>query len=262
MFVVKQSCSLLAFLRKQTDLSGKAIKRMLEQGACRVNDVIERFASTSLQKGDKVSFHPPPTVSQETMTILYEDPDLIIYNKPSGLTTQGKHLVHRLDKGTSGVLLVARSPSMQKKLEALFKKRKVKKTYITLVKGRLRKEKGVIENKLAKKGTFHGQSIWGSFPNGSLAITHWKCLKKGKCISLVELHPLTGRTHQLRVHLSEMGHPILGDLQYGRNVTFPKEVNRLCLHAYRLSFIHPKTGKRIQATAPVPRLFKALCPDY
>ena len=261
MFTIKQSCSLLAFLRKQTDLSGKEIKRMLEQGACRVNGVIERFASTQLQKGDKVSFHPSPTASQETMTILYEDPDLFIYNKPSGIPTKGNHLVHRLDKGTSGVLLVARNASMQKKLEALFKKREIKKAYIALVKGVLRKEQGVIENKLAKKGTFHGQSIWGSSPNGSLAITHWKCLKKGKGVSLVELQPLTGRTHQLRVHLSEMGHPILGDLQYGRNVAFPKEVNRLCLHAYRLSFIHPKTGKRLQATAPVPRLFKALCPN-
>ena len=253
---VKKACSLLAFLRKETELSGKAIKRALEQGGCLVNGLIERFATIPLQKGDKVSFHLPAKLTQESMTLLYQDPDLEIYNKPSGVTTQGRYLVHRLDRGTSGVLLMARNSAMQKKLEALFKKREVKKNYIALVKGRLRKEQGVIEKRLAKKGSFHGQSIVGSSPKGVTAITHYKRLKTGKGISLLELVPHTGRTHQLRVHLSEIGHPILGDLQYGRDAHFPVRVSRLCLHAYRLSFLHPKTGKRIQATAPIPRLFK------
>lgn len=256
MFTVNKSCILQAFLRKQTDLSGKAIKRALEQGACRVNGVIERFANTPLQKGDKVSFKLPSENPQESMEILYEDSELVIYNKPSGMTTQGKYLVHRLDKGTSGVLLVAKNGPIQKKLEDLFKKREIKKTYIALVKGSLRKEQGMIENKLGKVGEFQGQTLYGSHPQGLTATTHWKCLQKGKGVSLVELVPHTGRTHQLRVHLREMGHPILGDLQYGREVVFPEEVHRLCLHAYRLSFLHPKTGKRIQATAPVPLLFK------
>ena len=258
MFTVKREQTLLAFLKTQTDLSGKALKRALENGGCRVNGTIERFASTMLSKGDKVSFHLLPDLLLKEPTLLYEDPDLFIYNKPSGAVTKGQYLVHRLDKGTSGVLLIARHSSMQKKLEALFKKREIKKTYIALIKGHLRQEQGCIANKLAKKGSFQGQSIWGASSRGQEAVTHWKCLKKGKGCSLVELVPQTGRTHQLRVHLSEMGHPILGDLQYGREVTFPQEVNRLCLHAYRLSFLHPQTRKRVQITAPVPELFKGL----
>ena len=136
----------------------------------------------------------------------------------------------------------------------------MKKIYIALVKGVPRKEKGTIENKLGKKGTFHGQTHYGSSPKGQLVITHYKILKKWKGYSLLELHPETGRTHQLRVHLSELGHPILGDLQYGRDTTYPKVIDRLCLHAYRLSFTHSRTGIKIQATAPIPSLFKKLIP--
>lgn len=256
MFIVKKGCTLLAFLRKQTDLSGKAIKRALDQGNCRVNGTIERFATTPLEKGDKVSFRLPTTTTIKEMELLFEDASLAIYNKSPGVKTEGEYLVHRLDKATSGVLLMAKSITMQKKLETLFRKREVKKTYIALVKGRLRRDQGVIENTLGKVGSYDGQTIWGSTPKGLTAITHYRCLKKGKGSTLVELIPHTGRTHQLRVHMSEMGHPILGDLQYGRDVSFPKEITRLCLHAYRLSFIHPTTGKRIQATAPVPALFK------
>ncbi len=169
---------------------------------------------------------------------------------------QGHHLVHRLDKGTSGVLLMARTLPMKKALEALFKKRESRKTYIALIKGDLRKDQGTIDNRLSKKGTFHGQTLYGSAPKGQIAITHWKILEKRKGKSLIELHPETGRTHQLRIHMAGMGHPILGDLQYGRNVSFPEDINRLCLHAYRLSFIHPKTKKKVQVTSSLPTLFQ------
>ena len=261
MFRVKRESSLLAFLKKKTTLSGREIKRALEKGACRLNGKIERFGSIKLKVGDKVTFYPPKKVALGTLKVLHQDPSLTLFNKPSGIVSspeKGHHLVHRLDKGTSGVLLMARTLSMKKKLEALFKKREVKKVYIALVKGIPRKGQGTIENKLGKKGVFQGQTLYGSSLTGQLAITHYKVLKKGKGFSLLELHPETGRTHQLRVHLSELGHPILGDLQYGRNTLFPKEIDRLSLHAYRLSFTHPKTGKKIQTTAPLPKLFKDL----
>lgn len=259
MFRVKKPSSLLAFLKEKTSLSGREIKRTLEHGGCRLNGKIERFASTKVVAGDAVSFRKPLILKKEPWKILYQDSSLTLFNKPSGETTQapsGHHLVHRLDKGTSGVLLMARTPSMKKSLEALFKKREVNKTYIALILGVPRKEEGTIHNLLKKKGAFHGQTLYGSAPTGQKAITHWKVIDKRKGRTLIELHPETGRTHQLRVHMAEMGHPILGDLQYGRMATFPPEIDRLCLHAYRLSFLHPKTGKRIQATAPVPKLFK------
>ena len=113
-----------------------------------------------------------------------------------------------------------------------------------------------LENSLVAIGAFHGQTRYGSSNAGRLAITHYRVLKKKRGISILELHPETGRTHQLRVHLSELGHPILGDLQYGRNAAFPREVQRLCLHAYSLSFIHPETGRNMHIVAPLPQLFK------
>lgn len=259
MFKVKVEESLLSFLKKKTHLSGRDIKRALEKGACRLNGRIERFASVKLTVGDQVTFHLPHEVPLETFTILYQDPFLTLFNKPSGALSapeEGHYLVHRLDKGTSGVLLMARTISIKKALEELFRKRAVKKIYIALVKGAPRKEEGTIANKLGKKTVFHGQTVYGPSSVGKEAITHYKVLKKEKGRSLLELHPETGRTHQLRVHLSELGCPILGDVQYGRGAVFSKEINRLCLHAYRLSFIHPETGLKVQATAPLPQIFR------
>lgn len=181
MYRVKEESSLLTFLKGKTDLSGREIKRALESGGCRLNGKLERFASTKLKEGDKVTFHLPKVLKKETLSILYQDPSLTLFNKPSGVTTApevGHHLVHRLDKGTSGVLLMARTLPMKKDLEALFKKREVKKTYIALIKGAPRKDQGTIDNRLSKKGTFHGQTLYGSAPNGQKAITHWKVLEK------------------------------------------------------------------------------------
>lgn len=265
----KKGEPLLSFLQKELDLSGKAIKRALEQGACRVNGKIERFASIRLNKGDVIAFDSnkiPSSSKTFSLPILLEDNAFLICNKPTGLVSDAKafsallkqkvFLVHRLDKETSGVIVVAKTQMMQKTLEVLFRKREVTKTYFAIVKGRVRKPEGLIENHLVKKKTYQGQSVWGSQEKGLLAVTKWKCLKKEKDTSLLQCQPQTGRTHQLRVHLSEMGHPILGDLLYGRHVMFPARVNRLFLHAYRISFIHPKTKKRAQATAPIPQAFK------
>ena len=259
MYRVKTSCSLLAFLKEQTNLSGREIKRILEVGGCRLNGKIERFGSTKLQSGDQVTFRRLKPQEKPSLTVLTQDKEFTLFNKPSGVTTApeiGHHLVHRLDKGTSGVLLMARTLPMKKALEALFKKREIQKTYVALIQGKPRKSEGTIQNLLAKKGAYQGQTLYGSAKTGQKAVTHWKILEQRKGYALVELHPETGRTHQLRVHMAEMGHPILGDLQYGRQANFPAEIDRLCLHAYRLAFKHPETGQRIQATAPIPKLFK------
>ncbi|MEM8727930.1 MAG: RluA family pseudouridine synthase [Chlamydiota bacterium] len=258
MFTIKKEGSLLGFLKEKTSLSVREVKRALENGACSLNGKIERFGSTKLKIGDKATFYLPEKAPVGTLKILRQDRFLTLFNKPSGLVStpeKGHYLVHRLDKGTSGVLLMARTVSIKKALEALFKRRELKKVYIALVKGFPHKESGTVDNKLGKKGTFHGQIFYGASKIGKQAVTRYKVLKKGRRASLLELHPETGRTHQLRVHLSELGYPILGDLQYGRDATFPKDIARLCLHAYRLSFIHPETGKKVTVTAPLPQLF-------
>jgi len=260
----------LHFLREKLDISNQAIKRAIDRGALRLNGVIERFSSTVLQKGDQLAFDQTKLNFKQdfTLPILLEEEGFLLCSKPSGLTTDQEQfqklldrrvfLVHRLDKDTSGVILIATNQKMQQKLEKLFKKREVRKVYVALVKGSVRAESGTIDNRLIKKKVYQGQAIWGSTKSstGLRAVTHWKCLQKGKGKSLLQCEPETGRTHQLRVHLSEMGHPILGDHHYGRATSFPKEIDRLCLHAYRLSFFHPDTEKKVQATAPIPKFFK------
>jgi len=262
--------TILTFLKEKLEISGQSVKRAVDQGALRLNGVVERFSSIKLKTGDVLALDQSKFQAKKafTLPILQEAEGCLLCSKPSGLVSDREvfkkllgrqvYLVHRLDKDTSGVILVATNQKMQKKLEALFKKREVRKVYMALVKGTMRQASGTIDNRLMKKKTYQGQAIWGSTsnPKGLRAITHWKCVRKGNGKSLVQCEPETGRTHQLRVHLSEMGHPILGDVQYGRTVKFPGEIDRLCLHAYRLIFYHPETGKKVQVTAPLPKLFK------
>jgi RluA family pseudouridine synthase len=242
---VEDGVKLLSFLQKRLPLSGKAIKRIIDAGGVRVNGVIERFSSHLLRKGEKVTIDLQmgafPT--KFSFPILYEDDFILIGDKPSGLVssnqsftpffTQKIYLVHRLDKGTSGVIILAKDLKTQKKMEDLFRKRKVEKVYLALVEGRVRRSEGMLESYLDHKK----------------AVTHWKCLKKGRDLSLLQLIPKTGRTHQLRIHLSKMGHPILGDIEYGRRVS--KTAYRLLLHASCITFTHPVTGKKIRVTSPL-----------
>ena len=160
-------------------------------------------------------------------------------------------LVHRLDKNTTGLLIVAKSSSVRDELMDLFKRRKIKKSYLALVDGIFREKEGTRESLFVKKGSFHGQTIWGSSPHQGLsAITHFKRLKSGKDASLILCEPVTGRTHQIRVHMAEMGHPILVDPQYAREYRSKLFCSRPLLHAYRLQFeFH---GKNIDVTAEIP----------
>ena len=260
---------LQTFLQKKLELSGKMIKKIIDAGSCRVNGSIQSISSYNLKGGDQLSVELKQISSKKSlsMKILYEDPDLYLCNKPSGLVTQIDDfqplfnqkifLVHRLDKETSGIIVIAKNQKMQKMMEQLFRKREVVKTYVALVKGSVKKTEGVIENRLIKKKASLGQSIYGSTSSseGDLAVTYWKCIKKGKNGSLLQCVPKTGRTHQIRVHLSEMGHPILGDIQYGPHVAFPLGVNRVLLHSYKITFIHPITKKKVSVTAPIPKDF-------
>lgn len=271
----EQGMRLLAFLREKlaNALSVKGIKRAIESGQCSINGKIEPFSSAVLARNDQILFYLPQDsekLQNTQLNILFEDEDLLICDKPSGVISENAvfnrllpqyegrlELVHRLDKETSGAILAAKNPRMREALEKLFAKRQVKKVYRALVIGTPVQPQGVIRNFLAKKRSYQGQSIWGSVPRekGVLAITRWKCLKKGKSMALLECEPETGRTHQIRVHLSEMGYPIVGDKQYGKGTPSSLRANRTLLHAYRLSFIHPQTLKSVAVKAPIPKDF-------
>ncbi len=141
---------------------------------------------------------------------------------------------------------------------ALFKERGIRKLYLAIVDGKMEKGEGKIDNFLGKKYGYQGQVVYGATDekHGERAITHWKCLATSKTACVVSCEPYTGRTHQLRAHLSGLHHPILGDVQYGKKFVCPYKPQRNLLHAYRLVFRHPSTGKEVNVVAPIPADFK------
>ncbi|MBM3207470.1 MAG: RluA family pseudouridine synthase [Chlamydiae bacterium] len=256
--------TLLAFLKKKCTAisSTKALKRAIESKECLVNGRVEFFSTYKLVKGDTVELRSivANTDEQSQGEIIFEDDYLLIINKPAGVVSDAVgisqligyksgvlSLVHRLDKDTSGLLMLAKTGPMLNAMKDLFSKKEVHKYYLALVDGSFTKKMGVIENFLGKKGSYHGQTIYGSVDqeHGERAITHWRSLEKGLRCSLLVLEPKTGRTHQLRVHLKEMGHPILGDYQYCKNFSCQIMPSRQMLHAWGLTFIHPMTKKEV-----------------
>lgn len=259
---VTESTKLLDFLHSHfPEISARKLKKAIEHQGCKVNGHIETIASRQLKIGDEVEFHFPTLEIAvfNSDAILYEDNALLAYNKQVGLTCDEKNfapllLIHRLDKDTSGVLLLAKTEDVRKAMIRLFRMKKVTKSYLAIVAGRIQQEKGKIENSLAKVATVGGQSIWGSVPKskGEHAITLWATLSLGDRSTLVKCQPITGRTHQLRVHLSEIGHPILGDPIYGKKATHPYFAPRTLLHAEEIAFPHPVTGKPLKIQAQLP----------
>lgn len=269
---------LLAFLRDkdQGAHSVKLLKRAIDYKRCLVNGKVQRISTSKLREGDLVEIDLSELKELKasrtfTCPILYEDDHLLVVNKPDGLVCedarlnallpqyQGKLLlIHRLDKETSGALMLAKSAQDKEAFIELFRAKSVTKIYEAIVDGKVEATDGKLQSYLTKKASIAGQSLWGSSRRGKkqeLALTFWKRLKVGKSATLLRCQPITGRTHQLRVHLSEMGHPILGDFQYGKHFTCQLKPKRHLLHAYILQFIHPITEKEIEIKAPLPQDF-------
>ena len=213
--------------------------------------------------------------------ILYEDPKVFVLDKPSGLAVQGgsgvtrsvdsmlealrnakgekPRLVHRLDRDTSGVLVIARTRLAAMKLAEAFRGRDAKKTYWALVKGVPKKREDKISTWLVKEQTPDGDRMRVARhgePGADHAVTHYRVVEQaGQALSWLEMEPYTGRTHQLRVHAAHIGHPMIGDPKYfeaDQNWEFPGGIqNRLHLHARRIVIPHPDGG-RIDVTAPLP----------
>lgn len=265
--LVARPQKLIAFLQTldSGSRSGKSLRRILEDNVCKVNGRVERFGSVCLQKGDVVELasfwksHRPAT--QKPLETLYEDGLIRLVDKPIGWVCskencqkefQGRwQLVHRLDRDTTGVLLLAR-PKAQESLMKLFADRAVEKKYLALVDGIPREEEGIRDTYLVKKSAFEGQTIWGSGgkAEGLHAMTRWKVLARGKNASLLECMPITGRTHQIRVHLAEMGHPILVDRQYAGCFRSSYYATRPLLHASQLCI--PWQGGHVTGQSPLP----------
>jgi RluA family pseudouridine synthase len=269
---------LIAFVvqRLEGKYSAKYLKKLIEQNRCQINGRTERFASTVIKKGDFIRLDDEQAalaapVKVEPSRIIYEDDALLVYNKPAGINCDEKgivklwktklpalQLVHRLDRDTTGLLIFAKQSQIFELLVTQFKEFQVEKQYIAIVDGVLQEKKGKIENYLGKKRAFAGQTIWGrvSTSQGLYACTEWERLKVGNSASLVACVPKTGRTHQIRVHMSESGHPILGDFQYGKHFQCAFRPPRILLHAQKIRFNHPITGEELNLIAPLPDDFE------
>lgn len=248
--------------------SGKRIKQLIDSYGCKVNGRVELFASYKVVAGDKVQLNleKMDLKPRESLKIVYEDEEILICDKPSDSVCDANefakvlhkklYLVHRLDKDTTGVILLAKNQSMQKKLEELFKKREIKKVYHAIVEGEVSQPLFKVENTLGKLSEYEGQSIWGEVVDGAYALTHFELLKKAKHHSFIKCLPFTGRTHQIRVHLAQKHLPILGDDHYARDKNFRYSAPRPLLHAYSLSFTHPTKKTSVHAVATYPKDFK------
>lgn len=257
----EEGMKLLYFLREHCEgaVSVKALKRAIDGKKCRINGRVETFSTHPLKAGDIVEIALATGAPKTSLRILFEDDELCICEKPAGLTCTPENfpalLVHRLDKETSGVLILAKTEAMRQKMVALFAEKALYKAYLALVDGSITKSEGTITTRLAKKHTYQGQTIYGSAAKGQLATTNWTLLQATKKASLLLCEPVTGRTHQIRVHMKEMGHPLLGDTQYAKRFSCPYPAPRVFLHAYRVRFTHPTTGEEVEVSSTPPEDF-------
>ena len=270
LFTVKeqeQDVSVRNFIKQKfTRFSTRDIERLLAQNGCEVNSSQQRFGSRKLKMGDSVkvipSFLEKGLKKNTPPKVLYQDENLMVIDKPAGLSSIIKDLqphfkepillVHRLDKMTSGVLILALNKTAQEEMEKLFFNRAIEKTYLAITHGRISTSSGEITEPLKLKKRFQGGVIYQTTKYGKKAVTLWKRLALGKAESFLVLKPKTGRTHQIRVHLSSIGHPIIGDSIYTAKPTSAFRSPRMLLHAYKVEFTHPFTGKDIAIIAPLP----------
>jgi len=265
---------------KLAELSRTRIQRLIADGYITVNDHVAK-AGLKLNAGDRLRVVlPPPPPSQLMpeaipLSIIYEDDDLLVIDKPAGLTVHPApghpahtlvnailarfpHLavlshslrpgiVHRLDRDTSGVMVVAKNSSAQAKLMEQFKARSVAKAYLVLVKGRLTPENGVIEAPVGRD--LRNRKRMAVVAKGREARTEYRVIRYIGGYTLLEVKPETGRTHQIRVHFAAIGYPVVGDRVYGVKSPF---LSRQFIHASRLGFKLPATGKYKEFKSELP----------
>lgn len=287
------------FLTARGDLGSRSqVQRLIEAGRVRLNGEVVK-AGASLRRGDTISIEPEEETSRASastrpeaediaLDILHEDDDMLVLNKPAGLVVhpapghwrgtlvsallhhwRGPRpgldelrpgIVHRLDRDTSGVLVIGKTPEVVARLAAQFKAREVEKEYAAIVWRCPRPRRGVIDKPIGRHPRQRQRmSIRAA---GRRAVTHYEVVDDFGDVSLLRLGLETGRTHQLRVHLADLGHPIVGDGVYGRarNVAdaMLRDFPRQALHAARLELTHPVSGARMRFEAPMPPDFDAL----
>ena len=279
-FKVAQEALLIEFLmEKMHGISRNRAKALISNRVVLVNNAITTHPLTELKAGQvvqvdrskrKMAFH------SNELDIVYEDPYLLIIDKHPGLLSMSNnsrqqtvqtvlnrylekgggrntsHLVHRLDRDTSGLMVYAKDVQTQQSLVRGWQELVTDRRYIALVEGELENPRGVVKSWLTEDKRFvtHSSPVDNG---GKFAVTHYNVLVSSNGYSLVECELETGRKNQIRVHMADLGHPVVGDHKYGSD---NDPIRRLGLHAYMLCFTHPVTGKHMRFETPVPALFE------
>lgn len=268
-----------------TEISRSRIQALIDEGYVTVNDVLCDNKKDLIKAGDRIQLTTPAAtpldlVAQEIpLDVLYEDEHLIVINKPAGLVvhpaaghsdgtlvnallahctelsgingTQRPGIVHRLDKDTSGVMVVAKNDRAHQNLQAQIQAKTARREYLGIVRGVPKSESGVIDAAIARHPS--DRKKMAVIENGRKAITHWHIQERLGNYTLVKFDLETGRTHQIRVHSASMGWAIAGDPVYGHpNKEVSQYLSGQALHAWRLTFTHPVSGDTVENTAPLP----------
>ncbi len=272
--------------------SRSQVEKLIRTGLVSMNQTVVKRKNIRIAAGDiievtvleETTLKPAPSSADlPELHKLYEDERLVIINKPTGISvhpgageqkttildifrslypqidnipdTDRPGIVHRLDKETSGVLILAKDEITMKRMQKKFKRREVRKTYLAFVRGKLRYMNGTIDIPIARNPKHRKKFMtvpYEYYENAREASTDFSLIRAFDEFSFVRLNPHTGRTHQLRVHLAHFGNPILGDLVYGKGAKF----KRLALHAYSIEFEHPWTEQTLIARSPLPLVFR------
>ncbi|MGN0775638.1 MAG: RluA family pseudouridine synthase [Candidatus Ventricola sp.] len=278
-----------AYLRAHTEFSRSRISSLMLEGAVSVDGAVQVKPSFKVAAGQCIALSVPQArpvdiVPQDIpLDILYQDADVVIVSKPCGMVVHpaaGNEdrtlvnallyhvrdlsgiggemrpgIVHRLDKDTSGLILIAKNDKAHAALSEQFKERSMEKHYRAVAFGHFPDDSGMIDAPIARHPV--DRKKMAVVPDGKPSQTEWKALERLKSATYLDVHLLTGRTHQIRVHMHAVGHPLLGDKIYAPSIKTSVHIPRLMLHAYSLAFTHPTTGERMTFCAPLPEKFEA-----
>ena len=276
-------------LEKLEDRTRSYIKTLIDNDKVLVNDKVVK-AGYKVKMGDKISVEIEEVKSTDILAedipldIVYEDEDLAVINKKQGMVVHPARgcysgtlvnaimyhmnklssingevrpgIVHRLDKDTSGLIVIAKNDKTHLELQKQIQTKECHRIYRAIVHGKFREDEGVVENYLARGKTEHQKIFVVREGEGRHAITKYKTLKTHQGFSYMEFELKTGRTLQIRVHCSHFGHPIVGDPVYGRKDERFDYLNGQLLHAYKLEFTHPTTKEKMEFVAEIPDYFK------
>jgi 23S rRNA pseudouridine1911/1915/1917 synthase len=284
-----------AFVAEREEITRSAIQKLIEKGNVRVNDSLSK-KSYKIESGDviEIDIPEPEEISvmpeEIALSVVYEDSDLIVVNKPKGMVVHpapGNYsgtlvnallwhckgslsgingeirpgIVHRIDKDTSGLLVVAKNDKAHNSLAAQIKEHSCLRTYEAVVVGNMKEDSGVVNAPIARHP--YDRKKMAIVTGGREAVTHWEVINRYDGYTHLRLRLETGRTHQIRVHMSSIGHPVFCDEVYGGLHTKTEQlnaskINGQCLHARTLGFIHPTSGEEMRFESELPEYFSTL----